>query len=178
MHLRGNGLEAFGSMVKSIHGINICQQSLCRTNVASGFVSADMLFPSLHRHSVSCLVPAIFGDADDPPRSLPDKGLLECNEPCMRPSEPHRSPEALRTPHGYGCLQVPRGVHDRQCQRVCAHYQKCAIQSRQVSQVTNSAIVVGTLHKHPTVTVVEFVWKHIPHHNFDLDGPGSRIDQL
>ena len=47
VNLPGDGLQSLWTMIDSIHGADVGQESLGRTDVAGGLVSPDVLFPSL-----------------------------------------------------------------------------------------------------------------------------------
>ena len=67
VRLLGDVVQAFRAVVDGIHGRHVCQQSLRCANVRRRFVSANVLFSRLHRHSQARIPICIDGNTDNSP---------------------------------------------------------------------------------------------------------------
>ena len=83
MNLPGNSLQSLWTMIDSIHGADVGQESLGRTDVAGGLVSPDVLFPSLESKTEAVMTVHILGNSDHPAWHVSDVLLLGGKEASM-----------------------------------------------------------------------------------------------
>ncbi len=111
-------LQALRTVVNRVHAGDVGQQYLCGTDVAGGFLTADMLFAGLHRQAVGRLAAAVDRDTDQSSRHHALVRIQRGEIRRVRTTVTERHAETLGAAHHHIGAELAWRRQQGQCQQI------------------------------------------------------------
>ena len=96
MNALSNRPQPSWAVINRVHGRNNGQEDLSRTNIACGFVPADVLLAGLQGQAISWPALSIMRDSDEASRKMAFKLISRCHVGGMRSTKTEGNAESLR----------------------------------------------------------------------------------
>ena len=151
VHTLGNGGEALGTVVESVHGGHVGEKGLGSADVAGGLLPANVLLPGLESQAEGLVTLGVAGDTDKTAGHLPLQGILDTKEGGVRATVAKGNSKPLAVAKGNVRTKLAGGLELGEGKKVGGDAQEGAVLVgllRDGGQVVDLTVGIRILNEH------------------------------